>query len=55
MLLMSTCKHGGVHVAEDGIDWSFFSMARYIATADPDGPRTGGGSSERYQGAGERP
>jgi hypothetical protein len=26
-------------VTEDGIDWSFFSMARYIATADPDGGR----------------
>ena len=26
-------------MAEDGIDWSFFSMARYIATADPDGSR----------------
>jgi hypothetical protein len=26
-------------VADDGIDWSFFSMARYIATADPDGSR----------------
>ena len=24
-------------MAEDGIDWSFFSMARYIATADQDG------------------
>jgi hypothetical protein len=35
MLLMSTCAHGGAHVTEDGIDWSFFSMARYIATADP--------------------
>ena len=26
-------------MAEDGIDWSFFSMARYIATADQDGGR----------------
>lgn len=26
-------------MAEDGIDWSFFSMARYLATADPDSGR----------------
>ena len=37
MLFLSTCAHEGAHVAEDGIDWSFFSMARYIATADPGG------------------